>query len=1242
MLRTQPKRLTGGKPTTSNKTTQKPQQHTKKTLKKTTTTQQRTLSSTPQTSPIILTDTADFHTPERFEYPSGTPQSTNELRESFTSYFKSQGHEHLPSSSVVPISDPSLLFTSAGMVPFKNVFLGIEQPPNGNTRITTAQRCIRAGGKHNDLDNVGYTARHHTFFEMLGNFSFGDYFKEEAIFFAWEYLTTVLQMPKKKLMVSVFETDDEAAKLWSKISGFSESNGSIRRMGAEDNFWQMGDTGPCGPCSEIYFDQGFEVDGEQFLEIWNLVFMQYNRFEDGSMVQLDKKCVDTGMGLERLAAVMQGVRNNFDNDTFLNLVNKVGSTAKFHNNFDQIVDSHNAPLSSTRSKKILTSNGEEISSNTPPSTNLDLSTPITHSQRVTATRVITDHLRAILAMLYDGVQPGSTGRGYVLRRILRRACRYGLNLGYSSPFMYQHIEDVLASMEPSIPGISRHAKQLRADLFREEKIFSASLNKGMKIIKDFIGKDLAQNPILVKNAHNTDLDGNRIFPVDLAFSLYDAHGFPIDLTELCVKDFGYSLDTNAVEELLQKRKIESRESSKAQLASLNNNSNKDEILTQKIIDSMFDLWRGEGFVSEFVGYEKTFVESTRVLDIHPLGVMKRNDSPDNMHNFGKRKVMFSLESCPFYPTGGGQTSDTGHVTLRIPTPRLPEEFQSLSQSDFQSVNINISNAIRDNSGQMILLVAEMDEHPFLTSDLILSMLKEESAFGAAGIAKADQRWNRIFVSASVDSDLRSQTSVHHTATHLLQAALQKVLGQAVNEVGDHNEQHHHDHNDDGIAGDGASIKQAGSQVEHKNLRFDFGFSRPLTAEEINAVEDRINAIALRRIPVNVCEMSFDEARDMGAMALFGEKYGSEVRVVSIPDLLSTPSKLSPIDNVTTDKSTPINTAVMNTRHANRPKNFSVELCGGTHVSNTIDCYPFIIQSENGVSSGTRRIEAMAGIAAAQHLRQQHRLIKVLKSDEILKVHHLAQTDEVIANVIKLKAKSNELSTRVKELEKDKLALLFGGDNNNGGKQSAAQIQNVNPLLATFWHQPNGIKLSVIVPDGDKDDNSRNHIAPAVLLYDVDASLSGDYNMYRKFTQDLFQQQSAKHAQFTTDLAIELDPDGKKSHQSVAHVFIGRENGKALVYSNIPDSMVKNAQNSPFFSAHGGKPLASNDVWKSISNLLPKSKGGGNMALAQGTFDFSEVTITTQGADNILLQSSGTRMEGIGNVLAPILTQSMRQ
>jgi alanyl-tRNA synthetase len=699
-----------------------------------------------------------------------------EIRQAFLDYFQQQGHSVIPSSPLVPGNDPTLLFTNAGMVQFKDCFLG--QDKRSYVRAASSQRCVRAGGKHNDLENVGYTARHHTFFEMLGNFSFGDYFKRDAIRFAWEFLTVTLRIPREKLWVTVFRDDDEAAALWINEIGVPADR--VTRMGEKSNFWAMGDTGPCGPCTEIFYDHGPDVaggppgspdeDGDRYIEIWNLVFMQFNRSADGQLAPLPKPSVDTGMGLERIAAVLQGVHSNYDIDLFQALIAAAAAATG------------------------------------------------TTDLKATSLRVIADHIRSCAFLVVDGVIPSNEGRGYVLRRIIRRAIRHGHHLGMKQPFFHKLVATLATVMGDACPDLVKQQARVADVLLAEEQQFARTLDNGMTILAEAISK----------------LRGS-VIPGDVVFKLYDTYGFPVDLTADIARERQLTLDMAGFEAAMDVQRQQARAASR--------------------FEAQEALALGAAVETCFEGYESLTGQST-VLDLFADG------SSVPLLKAGQRGVVV-MASTPFYAESGGQVGDKG--VLRS-----------------GGACFRVEDTRKQGNYHLHLGTLESGE------------LRQ----GAA-------------VAAEVSAAQRQATMLNHSATHLMHAALRKVLG---------------DH-----------VSQKGSLVNESALRFDFSHNKPLTDAEIMAVEDLVNAQILANADVAKRVMPIDEARQLGAMALFGEKYGSEVRVVSMGS-------------------------------EDGAAAFSLELCGGTHVQRTGDIGLFRVVQESGIAAGVRRIEAVTGLNALAAVR----------------------------------------------------------------------------------------------------------------------------------------------------------------------------------------------------------------------------------------------------------------------------------
>ena len=691
-----------------------------------------------------------------------------DIRDAFLNYYASKQHSIVPSSSLVPGNDPTLLFTNAGMVQFKDVFLGAEK--RDYNRAVSSQRCVRAGGKHNDLENVGYTARHHTFFEMLGNFSFGDYFKREAIGFAWEFLTEVLKLPKERLWITVHISDDEAADIWVNEIGIDPKR--LSRLD-EDNFWQMGDTGPCGPSTEIFWDHGEDIPGgppgspdddlDRYIEIWNLVFMQFERDSSGKMTPLPKPSIDTGMGLERVAAVMQGVHNNYDIDLFQHLIKAAA--------------------------KII--GVTDLSEN--------------------SLKVVADHIRSCAFLVVDGVVPSNEGRGYVLRRIIRRALRHGHNLGAKGSFFHKLVVDLGEVMGEAYPELLSMQQEIIATIKKEEEQFARTLDKGMGVLDAALEKLSAEQ-----------------LPGELIFQLYDTFGFPTDLTNDIARERGYSMDMEGYEKCMEAQRTRARSASQFGL---------DYSESIRVAGS-----------TEFVGYD-SLEHSAEVIALYAAGEQVTSAGVD-------AEVAVILGSTPFYAESGGQVGDSGYLQTA-------------------SAKIEISDC------------RKAGEHHLHIGKVLSGELKVGET-----------------VTATVDCSVRTATALNHSATHLLHSALQQILGEHVN--------------------------QKGSLVDSQRLRFDFSHGESISAQQIREIEHRVNREILRNSSVETEVMTMDKAVEKGAMALFGEKYGSEVRVLSMGG------------------------------------DFSVELCGGTHVNRTGDIGLFKISAESSVSAGVRRIEAVTGEAAVAY------------------------------------------------------------------------------------------------------------------------------------------------------------------------------------------------------------------------------------------------------------------------------------
>ncbi|MBM0171072.1 alanine--tRNA ligase [Altererythrobacter sp. C41] len=876
--------------------------------------------------------------------------STNDVRRSFIDYFARAGHAPVPSAPLVPYNDPTLMFVNAGMVPFKNVFTGLETPPAPTA--VSSQKCVRAGGKHNDLDNVGYTARHHTFFEMLGNFSFGDYFKEQAIEHAWTLLTKEWGLAPEKLTATVYHTDDEAFDLWRKISGLPEER--IIRIATSDNFWSMGDTGPCGPCSEIFYDHGEHIpggppgspdeDGDRFIEIWNLVFMQFEQSADGSRTELPKPSIDTGMGLERIAAVMQGVHDNYDIDTF----------------------------------KVLIAASESLTG------------VAAEGERRASHRVIADHLRSSGFLLADGVLPSNEGRGYVLRRIMRRAMRHAHLLGAEQPLMHRLVPTLVTEMGQAYPELQRGQALIEEVLEREETQFRRTLDKGLRLLDEETAG----------LGEGGELEG------ETAFKLYDTYGFPYDLTEDALRARGIGVDRAGFEAAMERQKQAARAAWKG---------------SGQTADSelWFDIAEREGS-TEFTGYSATEGEGRVVA------IIRGGAEVDSAHTGDE--VMVLTNQTPFYGESGGQSGDAGTIST-------PEGLRI---------------AVTDTSKPLGRLHAH------------------HGRIDAGRVAVGDS------VHLTVDAERRDQIRANHSATHLVHAALR-------NRLGDH-------------------VTQKGSLVAADRLRFDFSHPKPLTDADIAAVEAEVNAEIRANEEVATRLMSPDDAVAAGALALFGEKYGEEVRVLSMG------------------------------RRAGGGRNYSVELCGGTHVRATGDIGLFRIVSESAVSSGVRRIEALTGEAARQWLVGREEALKAVAGT--IK----AAPEEVEARVAALVDERKRLERELAEAKKQ-LALGGGGaaaqgpaDEDVGGVKFSGQVlQGLDPkelrglLDEAKKRLGSGVATAVAVNEG------RAAIAVAVT-----GDLAGRFDaiaLVRKGVEAL----GGKGGGGRADMAQGGGPNGAKADDAVAAV-----------------------------------------------------------------------------------------------------------
>jgi len=817
----------------------------------------------------------------------------NDIRSTFLNYFDRQGHRVLPSSPLVPRNDPTLMFANSGMVQFKNLFTGVET--RDYTRATTAQKCVRAGGKHNDLDNVGYTARHHTFFEMMGNFSFGDYFKEEAILFAWEVITKELCIPKEKLVVTVYHDDDEAVALWKKIGGFSDDK--IIRIATDDNFWMMGPTGPCGPSSEIFYDHGDHIwggppgspdeDGDRFVEIWNLVFMQYEQFEDGTRKALAAQSIDTGMGIERVAALLQGTNDNYATDLVRNLIEASAQA-----------------------------------------TSSDPDGP-----HKTHHRVIADHLRSTSFLIADGVLPSKDGRGYVLRRIMRRAMRHAHLIGAADPLMHRLVPALVQQMGAAYPELVQAQSMIEETLLQEETRFRTTLDRGLRLLEDEVG----------------DLPQGGALPGATAFKLYDTFGFPLDLTQDALREKGLSVDTDGFDSAMAAQKA------KARAAWAGSGEMADDTI-------WFDVLDNHG-ATDFLGYDTEQAEGQIVALVQDGGQVDRADAG--------AVVQIVLNQTPFYAESGGQIGDRGEIVTE--------------------------------SG--ILEVTDCRK----TADLFIHMAKVTKGFVGMGQA----------AELIVASERRARIRANHSATHLLHEALRRALG---------------DH-----------VAQRGSLNADDRLRFDFSHGQALTAAQLQQVQSEVNAFIRQNSTVETRIMTPDDARALGAQALFGEKYGDEVRVVSMGHLPGS-GKGSGQDT------------------------YSLELCGGTHVRQTGDIGGFVLLSDGASSAGVRRIEALTGVGAEHHIQQQ--MAAMAAAANVLKVQPTEIADRAQQLLEERKALQNEVANLRREL------ALSGGTEaaaadpiSIGGKAFLAQVlQGVTgrdlPALVDAHKAKMGSGVVLLIADTD--------------------------------------------------------------------------------------------------------------------------------------------------------------------------------
>ncbi len=804
--------------------------------------------------------------------------STTEIRQAFLDYFSQKGHQVVSSSPLVPGNDPTLLFTNAGMVQFKDTFLGKEK--RSYARATSSQRCVRAGGKHNDLENVGYTARHHTFFEMLGNFSFGDYFKHDAIAYAWEFLTEIVQLPPERLWVTVFDEDSETADIWLKEVGVDPARFS--RIGAKDNFWSMGNTGPCGPCTEIFYDHGAHVaggppgtpeeDGDRYIEIWNLVFMQYDRDDSGELTPLPKPSVDTGMGLERLAAILQGVHSNYEIDLFQALI-KAAAT---------ITDT------------------QDLENN--------------------SLRVIADHIRACAFLVVDGVIPSNEGRGYVLRRIIRRAIRHGHQLGQREVFFYKLVATLVQEMGVAYPELVKAQAQVEQVLEQEELRFAETLDNGMKMLEESIAGLKV-----------------REIPGDTVFKLYDTYGFPVDLTADIARERQLTVDMSGFETAMESQRERARAASTFSIAASG--------------DLQIEA------VTQFTGYEQEQEQS------QVTGLFLNGESVNTL-NAGEQGIVV-LDKTPFYAESGGQVGDRGVIR----------------QGD---TVFRVLDTRKQGAGAFIHL-GELTQGSINTGDQL---------------------------EAFVDHQRRSDTRLNHSATHLMHAALREILGE--------------------------HVQQKGSLVDPDRLRFDFSHFQPVSEQELERIEARVNEQIRANADIETRVMPVDQAMEAGAMALFGEKYGDEVRVLSIGE-------------------------------------FSVELCGGTHARRAGDIGLFKIISEAGIASGVRRIEAVTGNGALEYIGETEKnlaevagLVKGGREDAASKVSLLLDRNRKLEKELDtLKARlassqGSDIAGQAVEIDGIKvLAAHLEGADAKGLRETVDQLKNKLGAAAVILAAVEGKKVALV-------------------------------------------------------------------------------------------------------------------------------------------------------------------------------------
>lgn len=818
-------------------------------------------------------------------------KTLNEIRSTFLSYFGKQGHAIEPSGPLVPRNDPTLMFANSGMVQFKNLFTGVET--RDYVRATTSQKCVRAGGKHNDLDNVGYTARHHTFFEMLGNFSFGDYFKAEAIAFAWELLTKEFGIDASRLLVTVYHTDDEAAEIWKKVAGLPEDR--IIRIATDDNFWRMGPTGPCGPCTEIFYDHGDHIpggppgtpeeDGDRFIEIWNIVFMQNEQFEDGTMKPLAMQSIDTGMGLERIGALLQGQHDNYETDTMRALIEASGNAL------------HMDPFTSGN---------------------------VHH-------RVIADHLRSTSFLIADGVMPSNDGRGYVLRRIMRRAMRHAHLLGAKDPLMYRLVPALVSQMGSAYPELGQAQALITETLMLEETRFKQTLERGLKLLEDEV----------------STLEDGAALPGAAAFKLYDTYGFPLDLTQDALREQGRSVDTDGFDSAMAEQKAKARAAW----------SGSGEAADATV---WFDVADKYG-TTDFLGYDTETAEGQIAAIVQGSDLTAKAGKGDS--------VQIALNQTPFYAESGGQVGDNG--TIRTETGRVEITDTRKTAGVFAHIG---------------------------------KVLEGEVEVGQAAVLE-------------VDHNRRTAIRANHSATHLLHEALRGALGE--------------------------HVSQRGSLNAADRLRFDFSHAKALSSDELSGVEREVNDYIRQNTPVETRIMTPDDARGLGAQALFGEKYGDEVRVVSMGRQDGSGKG--------TDKST-----------------YSLELCGGTHVRQTGDIGAFVLLGDSASSAGVRRIEALTGAEALNWLRDQQAALS--RVAETLKTATTDVPERVRALMDERKALSNEVAQLRRELAM------------SGGGSAAPDVREVNGVkfIAQVLSGVTGKDLPALV------DEHKSQLGSGAVLLIADA------------------------------------------------------------------------------------------------------------------------------------------------------------